>query len=108
MGDPLHFPERQHLFDLLPNLWSRFLPQEFPHGERKHVADATVPPDPPIDDRVGSRLSDVDEADGTPLVDFELSHEAVGGECREGGAGADEMGRVVNEVFRVAARQRFE
>lgn len=108
MGDPFHFPERQHLFDLLPNLWSRLLLQEFPHREGKHVADATFPPDPPIDNRVGSRLSDVDEADGTALVNFELSHEAVGGKCREGGAGADELGRVVDEMFRVAARQRFE
>lgn len=108
MRDPFDSPERQHLFDLLPNLRPRFLLQEFPHRERKHIADATLPPDPPIDDRVGSRFSDIDEADGTLLVDFELSHEAVGGKRREGRAGADELGRVVDEVFRVAARQGFE
>lgn len=105
--DLLDLPLPHHRLDLVPHLLPLLLPHQLLHGQRKHIPRAAFPPDAPIDDRVRAALADVDESDGAALL-FELADEAVRGEGREGGAGAEELGGGADEVLRVAARERFE
>lgn len=75
--------------------------------EREHVARPALPTDPPINDRVGATLADIDETDCAALL-FDLSDESVRRESRERGAGAEELRRFFDEMFRVTPCERLK
>lgn len=103
----LDLSERQHPLDLALDLWPVLVPQQLPHDEREHVPRASLPPDPPVRERVPPALPNVDHADRGTLL-LRLADEAERGEGREGGAGDEELRRRGDEVLREATREGFE